>query len=280
VNGFVNYTFGYKCAFRLLVTLHSLRKHSDLPVTVFFQEGDNACKLLEPFIKEKFDGVTIVWKKLPKTPNVREPFKVECLKSSPYDNTFLIDSDLLFNGPVDDMFDALSEPNYIAVSPFSNWTINHKKCKKHLVQLKNKVYPTELVESFLNQNHPYYNIGIFGVRKCEESTDFLDTWREDMLDIIDNFMCGEMTYNFLQWKHKRQPLDEKYNRSFNLGLLPLEESSIIHYHGNGHRKQRFDSVKLYWNYVKDMIRGDSDYMIWLETDKFLGELSIIIKETL
>ena len=278
MNGFVNYTFGYKCAFRFLVTLHSLRKFSDLPVTVFFQKGDSACKELEPFVKQKFDNVDIVWKSLPNTPNIREPFKVECLTSSPYDNTFLIDSDLLINGPVDDMFNALSEPNYVAVSPFSNWTVNHKKCKKHLVQLKSQVYPVEEVEDFLNQNHPYYNIGIFGVRKCEESKKFLETWVSDMLSIIENFMCGEMTYNFLQWRHNRYPLEEKYNRSFNLGLLPLEQSSIIHYHGNGHRKQKFESVKLYWNYVKEMIREDSDYLKWLETDRFLGELTRQIKE--
>lgn len=274
MNGFVNYTFGAKAICKLLIALHSLKTFSDIPVTIFFIEGDRHCEEIEPFIKENFSNVDIQWKYFEDKLNVREPFKVECLLSSPYEKTFLIDSDLLFTGPVDDIFDYLNDPNYIAVSRFSNWTVNNKKCKKHL-KLLNRIKDPEKVREFFKDDLEYHNIGVFGVRKCESSIKFLSQWRDDMMKLISNFMCGEVTYNFLKWDYDGcVTLPEKFNRSYNYGKTSLDETSIIHFQGHGHRKvnrggSSKETVPKFWEHMKKMVEENTFYGNWFNKHSFL-----------
>src|SRR4051794_6086885 len=93
--GIVIFHFGYAYALRLLVCLYTLRKHYAGPVTVFLRD-DKAGRRLAPLL-EKLD-INVEMK-----PWLTRSFdRHKVFLESPYSTTLSIDSDTIFQGPIDE----------------------------------------------------------------------------------------------------------------------------------------------------------------------------------
>jgi hypothetical protein len=98
--GIVIFHFGYAYALRLLVCLYTLRKHYAGPVTVFLRD-DKAGQELRPVIESL--GINVEMKQ-----GFSQSFdRHRVFLESPYATTISIDSDTIFQGPIDELWEPL-----------------------------------------------------------------------------------------------------------------------------------------------------------------------------
>ena len=98
--GCVYYNFGKVYVARLLVSVYSLRKHYSGPVTVFLADDPSVNKLRE--VLQKFQIDVIIKNDLSKSFDRHKIFF-----ESPYETTLSFDSDTIFMGPIDQLWEPL-----------------------------------------------------------------------------------------------------------------------------------------------------------------------------
>jgi hypothetical protein len=100
--GCVFFDFGTRCALQLLVSIHSLRKYYDGPITVFLAPDEHSNALKQDI--ERFGATVSRMDNLSKSYDRHRIF-IE----SPYATTLSFDSDIIFRGPVDALWEPLEQ---------------------------------------------------------------------------------------------------------------------------------------------------------------------------
>lgn len=230
--GVILFNRGDKMIVRAIVTLKTLREHYSGPVTMFLEQ---------PYPKEFDDvcrhyNVDIIYNK--EKPEVKAlQRKNEMFLNPPYEKNLWIDTDVIINGPIDEMFDYL-EDNDLSIPHFAGWISNGRTIKK---RIDNFIGLTEdkYIEKAL-QGYPAINTGILSFRNSENWRKFVNDW----VDLTNKgfnkkvFISDEVSLQVLypsidEWGLKCFIAPQKFNVSVKFGEN-VEDKRIIHMHGQKH----------------------------------------------
>lgn len=257
--GIIYYNKGYSCVPRLLVSLYSLREHSNQPVTVFM-EGQGLKDLSEN-IQKKLNADIIYDANADTSTYVRA---VEICMKSPYDSSVWVDADTLIVDNFDEVFEYI--PNHdITISNFCGWLSNGSGIRRRILRFSNFI-DKQLIDNAISYG-PAINCGFYGFRKNYE---FLQEWLA--LSKIGEknriFIPDEVACQILLPKYNVKILSEQYNVSVKYGKN-VPDPKIIHYHGRKHCRNFALSdlwINKFMDLVKDNFCNIKDY---IDNDKML-----------
>jgi len=224
---------GSGCIVRAIVALETLRRHWDGPVTMYLEdpyphEFDEVCKKYNVGIVHNEKNHTL--KTL-----VR---KTDMFSSPPYDRTMWLDSDVVVNGKLDEMFDYLDDAD-VSIPHFCGWKSNGRTMAKRINKFKG-IVKDKYLEKALEEN-PAVNTGILTFRKSEKWTEFVKYWvnlaHEGSKAKI--FIPDEVAFQVLYpsaetaWGLKVHIAPQKFNVSVKFGE-DVEDKRLIHFHGKKH----------------------------------------------
>jgi hypothetical protein len=236
--GVVIFHFGYEYGLRLLVCLYTLRKYYSGPVTVFLRD-DKASKELRPLI-EKMD-ISVEMKR-----GMSQSFdRHRVFLESPYESTLSIDSDTIFQGPIDELWEPLERegclvtrcriPSYgVEGTPQRPGWGNRVG---HLQSVKTLLTQTDFdgaMDRLLRGTD--INIGMLGFSRPKGNA-FLQDWTEHMErgQKLRAVIMDEILIVSLYWKYPHALVEDKWNcpaseyfRQSNVG-----DARMIHYFSDG-----------------------------------------------
>ena len=160
---------GTACLTRLIVSIYSLRKHWNGPVTIF-QEGK-----AEPELKAicKVFGINVA--EYAKTGYNNYVKKCDVNLKTPYDINMFLDADTLVTGKLEKYLDWVEEHGLVFTN-FSNWVPTGRTMTARIRKWE-KLYP-EATETALN--YPVaLNTGTYGFKKDHP---FLDGWLKTSIE--------------------------------------------------------------------------------------------------
>lgn len=234
--GVIYYNTGQKCLPRLLVSLHSLRKHYGGPVTILSQgkESHEHCHKIAKAISD-----TLVYGNNQNAINVKEvdygvpngsnkAFLEACLShlSTPYAVSMWLDADTIVRGGIMDILNAAEEHEF-AVCQFANWTSSGRVASR--IKAWSKLYP-EWIEPALKFG-PALNCGVFAFRR---EAKVMQDWYNLALPGRENFLADESCLQTILHRYPHMILPAKYNCSCKYGDVNDPDVRIIHYHGRKH----------------------------------------------
>lgn len=237
MNGIIYYNYGKKMIVRLVVSISSLRKVYNGPVTIL-SEGNDSRKACKDIMKH-FD---VDVKKV----NFGDVYKNKiylnsCLSHTvtPYKNSIWIDSDTLVLKDPSKLFE-YAEENEFAIAQFSNWGTKKGHISKRIKAWQD-VYP-DLIEPALNFG-PAINCGVYAFSKdCKLVKDWFDLAVKGKEGFIPDEVCCQLMLPH----YKNIIVDKKYNESCKYSKV-TDETVIIHYHGRKHCRINKDK---YLNHAK------------------------------
>jgi alpha-N-acetylglucosamine transferase len=128
--GIIMFNRGEKIVVRALVSLYSLRKHWDGPITFYVEN---------PYPKEfdevlKYFNCTIIHNE--ERPDYKTLVRKNSLfENPPYDRTLWVDADVIVNGKIDKMFDYLDDYDF-AIPHFAGWISSGNSLTKRINKFK------------------------------------------------------------------------------------------------------------------------------------------------
>lgn len=262
-NGIVFYNFGAKCVARLLVALYSLRRIYSGPVTLMLATNDDHNQRLSKQLE--FLNIDIKWFNLDAKGtkrNVKSILKPYLFTLSPYENTLLIDADVVFLKPFDELFKSIEEKGFL-VTQFSNWVSSGRTMIKRLEILRG-IFDDKQMQAALN-DHPAVNIGVLGYNK-PRGNKLLRKWAQVTEKLTGKFIADEIAMQGVYFWYDHFVAEEKYNYSCHYGK-DFNKANIVHYHGGKNSNPNRFSSRLWWGMVKELkdIKGSViDY--WLLQD--------------
>jgi len=241
--GVIYYNKGVKCITRLLVSMHTLRKHYQGEIHVLV-EGEQP-NWFKQATKDLNAQMIQIIPKEDVPPLVR---KAQLHEFSLFDITMFIDADTIILQPIDDYFDKIKEYGF-CTGEFAGWSSKGKIGRR--INGFNGVCTKQEV----NEAKKYgkaTNTGIFGFTKDSE---FLEPWKQitiagwknECSKIPDEVGCQML---LPKYKHWLAPVE--WGVSVKHGEAPaIENIKIIHYHGRKHAEHYpFCSIwkQSYWDY--------------------------------
>lgn len=239
--GCVFFNFGAGCALRLLVAVSSLRTHYHGPVTVFLVPDRFSSALARDLEALKVD-VTFM-EGLSKSFDRHRLFE-----ASPYPTTLMLDSDLLFTGPIDPLWDEIEREGVLFTrfypSPYGvDGTEAAQGIGSRVALLANlkPIIDPELFEQATRrmfEDRIDINAGVMGISRPKGDA-FLSDWSKlmekgrgrsiDLLDEISVVALSAKHQHYLADEIWNCPADEYFRRT------NLADAKIIHYFGDGSR---------------------------------------------
>jgi hypothetical protein len=222
-SGVIYYNSGRKMIVRLAVSLHSLRKVYQGPVTLLIDgEGKEDCiKIAREYnCDAKEAGYTY---------DVKNCVYLNACKSgqaTPYDLTVWIDSDTVILKSFDELFD-YAEQHEFAISQFSTWRTESGQIRRRITAWKN-IYP-DLMEKAISFG-PAINCGVFSFRK---DSALMRDWYDLALPGYKTFIPDEVCCQIMLHKYPHIILSPEFNTSCKYGKID-ENTMIIHFHGRKH----------------------------------------------
>lgn len=226
--GVIYFNLGTKCILRAIVSIHSLRKYYDGPITII-STGDDSNELCDRLFKNS--DINIVKAIFPKSlegKNCVYLKKASVNDWTPYDISVFLDADTLVRGPIDELFE-LAEKHDFIVPQFTHWTTVKTKAIKRRIKGWEEVYP-ELMDAAYSFG-PAVNCGVFAFKK---DTDFVVNWCDGIKPGRNNFIPDETGMQVILHKYKHFVCDQKYNVSCKYSDPYDDDTRIIHYHGRKH----------------------------------------------
>lgn len=224
--GIIFLNAGTKMLPRLLVSIHSLKKHtnSNIALLSIDGEGQDYCqKLCEHF---NIQLITI-----PKSLANRKYYWFEKARLhlyTPFDTSIFLDSDTVVLRNFDELFDEVKKNDFIACQ-FSHWTSNGRTISKRLKQWSD-THP-DLVSNTINANIPSVNVGVYGFQKNAE---FMKHWFDITITHPSANLPEESTCHFLLTQYKSKIVSNKYNCSCKHDDPKAKDVKIVHFHGRKH----------------------------------------------
>lgn len=237
--GVVYLLTGAAHADRLVVSLWSLRKHYDGPVTVYTTqpESHEIGRLCAADSRLNIEHRTA--RQTPTRRNSSFLTKVEILPHVPYDTALYLDADTLVAGDISEMF-ALSEREPIGLTRFSTWVTSGKIMRRRLeawrtlrMRRSQRRYVEELVSEGV-KSYPAVNGGVVSVRRDAE---FLKAWHELSLLGKKTFICDEIAMQLLLPRFAHKLMDCRYNCS-PIYARSTDDVRIWHFHGEKHLSRK------------------------------------------
>lgn len=235
--GIVYLLTGKQLAARLVVSLTSLRKWYDGPITVFttrpesHEIGDLCSKdphiLCDHLQIEERDGEGSISAFLTKT---------KCMLESPYESSIFIDADTLVVGSIQELIESATESE-ITATVFHRWTTNRPPITEKLKEwqtLQNQTGDTfglqQLIETAETVPFPAINVGVFSVFR---NAAILPEWDQLARFAKDMPFPEEIALNLLLQKYAHRLLDTRFNchPSVNPNMTDIR---IWHYAGIAH----------------------------------------------
>jgi hypothetical protein len=236
-DGIIYYNEGTKLLARLVVSLSSLQKHYQGPITLISvgkESNEYAYKIAWEF------GIDL--QAIDKTDLIDGKHKCFLEKArihtySPYDRTIFLDSDTIILKPFPELFTKIDKTGFI-VPQFSTWTTQTGVIKKRLKEW-GAFYPED-VENTIKSNAPSVNVGVFGFNKDSE---LMKLWFDYTKVNRMASLPEEISCHLLLSRGLGEVIESKYNYSckYDKSQNPV----IIHYHGRKHC--RVDNGKLLYN---------------------------------
>jgi hypothetical protein len=228
--GVIYFNLGTKCLIRLLVSIHSLRKYWDGPITIISTgtDSNNALKLID-------DDINVIEADFP---DIKEGKNAVFLKKAavnrftPYKLNVFLDSDTIVKGDFTELFD-LAEKHDFVVPQFHNWTTSTRAIVKRINGWKD-TYP-KLMKPALDYG-PALNCGVFAFKK---DTKFVQEWTDKITPGRNSFIPDETGMQVVIHQYKHLVADQKYNCSCKYSKPHNNDTRIIHFHGRKHC--RFDN---------------------------------------
>ena len=253
--GVIYYAVGDKMAVRQAVSVHSLRKHYDGPVTIL-SDGAIANAYTHAIGERYKCDVREVQFHETTGKNTTYLNACLCAQQSPYDNTVWIDADTTIHSDFSELFD-LSAKHEFAVAHFSNWMTNGGQIKKRIENWRG-ILPDEWIDRAVAFG-PAINCGVFA---CRSDSKLLRDWhkhaRKGQHTRIPDEVCCQIL--IAQPEYPATIGRQEMNCSCKYGGMWAHRAAIMHYHGNKHC--RFDDKFsgplyncLYWYREFDEIRS-------------------------
>jgi len=243
-NGIIMFNKNQKCVVRALVSLYTIRKFYDGPITFFIETSPDG---FDTSVKEF--GCDVIYNDDNKDLKTLVR-KTSLFVDSPYEKTLWLDSDTALVGKIDEMFDYLE--NYEVVIPnFADWHSDGRIIKRRIMNFKGHV-SDEILNTALDHK-PAVNTGVVAYRK---NTTFMKDWIE--LAIKTNGLCfisDEIAFQVLYPSYKGIYIaPQKFNVSARFGDA-VEDKRIIHFHGQKHVLP-FPLCDIWKNAFKEMQDGN------------------------
>jgi hypothetical protein len=279
--GCVFFNFGSARALMLLVSIHSLRKHYGGPITVFL-EADKYSDLLGHELETCLDARVVELKNLSKSFDRHRMFL-----ESPYKTTLSFDSDIMFQSPIDDLWEPLEDRGVLVTRmyalPYGFGGTEESPCTSSrvikLVNIKDLVDPVVFAKAYwrLTRDGIDINIGVIGISRPKGDA-FLLEWarriemgRSSSIPILDEMLAvalvGEYQH-FLADEKWNCPADEAFRQT------NLTDAHVIHYFADGHlfgaqrlgrNAATFAGRKWYKAYFD--AAGSMDLSLWRQLDR-------------
>jgi len=231
--GIIMFNRGENCIVRAIVALETLRRHWNGPVTMYLEdpyphEFDEVCAHYNVDVihnEENHELKTLVR-------------KTDMFSNPPYDRTMWLDSDVVVNGSLDEMFDYLDDAD-VSIPHFCGWWSNGRTMSKRVRKFEGIAEDRHVKKAL--EKHPAANTGILTFRKSEKWTKFVKDWvtlaHEGSKARI--FIPDEVAFQVLypsaeeEWGLKVHIAPQKFNVSVKFGG-DIEDKRLIHFHGRKH----------------------------------------------
>jgi len=241
--GVLYYNTGRKCVARLLVSLASLRKHYNGPVTLL-SEGEESHPLCRR-IGEAMGAEVREWDcGVPHGTNRVYLAKTRYHEATPYDLTVAIDTDTLVTGSIDELFD-LAEQHTFCVAQLGDWRTNGRSISKRIRQWQG------ILPDFLHQAiafGPAINCGVVAFHK--DAPIYRD-WKDYALMGRELFIPDEVSCQIILHRYPHRVLDGCWNRSCKYDDPFRPGTRIVHYHGKKHCRQGLPYGGTLWTAAYD-----------------------------
>ena len=228
--GVIYFNSGTKCILRLVVSIHSLIKYYNGPITIF-TDGDESTVLLNNIFNDP--KTNKIYIKQIHFPDYLEGKNSVYLKKASlndytdYDLNVFIDADTIVRSNIDQLFELTNEYDFV-VPQFCNWTTNTRAIVKRINSWSLQ-YP-ELINGALNFGKAV-NCGVFAFKK---DTEFVKNWCDSIIPGRNNFIPDETGMQIILQKYKHFVCDQKFNVSCKYSDPYDQNTAIIHFHGRKH----------------------------------------------
>lgn len=237
-NGVIYFNQGSKCLLRMIVSIHSLIKHYNGPISVISsgQESHKWChklfdytniNIIEASFDESLEGKNDVYLK-----------KASVNSWTPYDISVFLDADTLVRGNIDELFEYADKYDFV-VPQFTSWTTNTKAIIRRIKGWE-EAYP-HLMDGALNFGKAV-NCGVFAFKK---NTEFAIKWCDDIKPGRCNFIPDETGMQVVLQNYRHFVCDQKFNVSCKYSNPHCENARVIHYHGRKHCRLNDDGKIIY-----------------------------------
>lgn len=165
--GVIMFNFGDAYVLRMLVMLYSLRKHYGGPVVIFIPEGEpNHLQVAADAKKLGVETRTLEIGKSEKASLTYSTFKPALLYQSPYEDTLLIDTDLLFLDSPTELLDLLGETSLVLTKFFGERDAHLRTSSRYIARFFQKPLGEEEARAIGDkaQRNAYVNIGVMAVK--------------------------------------------------------------------------------------------------------------------
>ena len=243
--GVIYYNRGRKCVVRLIVSMMTLRKHYQGPITLFLDDkgfGKENMSLLTKDVKREFDVDVITDENEDTTTYVRA---VEVCMKAPYDLNLWMDADTVILGNIDEIL-IQAETHDLSIAHFAKWKTRGGTISSRINALKDIV--PQYMEAAIDYG-PAINCGIYGFPKNSKILkEWL--WLSKRAESIHTFIPDEKSCQVLLPQYDVSILPTKYNVSVihdpdylaNKGKINVFEIArkfdwrVLHAHGRKHCK--------------------------------------------
>lgn len=225
-NGVIYLNAGRKMLPRLLVSVYSLKKYYNGPISII-SIGEESKEISSIICK----NLEINFVNVEQNLTCRHYYWFEKSRThlyTPYDNTIFIDSDTLVVGSINELFDEIEQNDFI-VPQFSNWLSSGSRISKRLKSWNH--IDEDLVKRAIESKMPSVNVGVYGFKKTAE---FMKHWFDFTIQNPTAPLPEETSCHLLLKKYKGKIISNKYNCSCKHDNPRLDDVKIIHYHGRKH----------------------------------------------
>lgn len=225
--GVVYYNYGNRHLLRLCVSIDSLRRIYQGPVTLLY---DGSLQLwFIAFLRSKRVRTIALTSPFPGNPLLR---KTQLWRFSPYDKTVYLDADTLILQPIDELFEFL-QTDAFWVTQFADWLTAEPAIKQRILDWK-RCCPDDLIQEALKIG-PAINTGVFGWSKGQSSKLF-SAWeslaQKGYSAGVNPIFLDEIALQLVLPRNAVRIAGAEWNESVKhpRALNP----KIIHFHGRKH----------------------------------------------